>query len=402
MDDHEQNQAGLELEKFKAVLKAATLESGQFLASVTWLQDGRPQWHNCRVNFPDSQVDFAKSKFLEYLNGSSVAVQSEERQLKQRVVLENHQAVGDVVCCTAVVRELHRQYPGRFEIDVRTPFPALWEHNPHLTSITDDDHQALRIPMNCDEHIYSTVHKSNQHPIHLIEAYCQSVANQLGLPSLRPCELRGDIHISPDERGWMSIPHQLHGVQKYWVISTGGKRETTTKWWIDDYAQQVVDHFRGRIQFVMVGMKNDPNHWQPDLRGVIDLRGQTNLREFVRLVHSACGVLSGITAAMHLAAAVPLPSWQNVARPCVVVAGGREPRTWYGYPTHRILETIGSLPCCAFGGCWHSHVLPFGDGNDSGRRFCERVIEGKPKCMWMVRPESVISEIERILQAQAW
>jgi len=46
--------------------------------------------------------------------------------------------------------------------------------------------------------------------------------------------------------------------------------------------QQVVDHFSGKIQFVQIGAQCDVHS---SLRGVVDLRGKTNLRELVRLVY---------------------------------------------------------------------------------------------------------------------
>jgi ADP-heptose:LPS heptosyltransferase len=214
---------------------------------------------------------------------------------------------------------------------------------------------------------------------------------------LHPSRLAGDIHLSKDEYGWKSLPHEKYNVQRYWIICLGGgKTDFTTKWYIPEYAQRIVDYFRGRIQFVQVGATDD-GHWHPGLNGVIDLRGQTTVRQLIRLVHSACGVLSGITSVMHLAAAVPLPTWQRRARPCVVVAGGREPRTWYSYPTHRILETVGSLPCCTTGGCWQSHTVSVG-GSDE--RLCERVVTGHPKCMTLIRPEEVILNVERYLESE--
>jgi ADP-heptose:LPS heptosyltransferase len=230
----------------------------------------------------------------------------------------------------------------------------------------------------------------------LIEGYCDDLAAQLELPALRPRELKGDIHLSDQERGWKSIPDERYNVQRYWLLCAGGKKDFTVKWWLPEHWQAVVDHFRGRIQFVQVGAADDPWHWHPDLRGVIDLRGKTSLRQLVRLIHSASGVVSGITSVMHLAAAVPLPSWQHRPRPCVVIAGGREPRTWYGYGSHRILETVGSLPCCATGGCWHARTVPLHDGQDG--RLCERVINGHPKCMTLITPRMVIDAIETYLQ----
>lgn len=314
----------------------------------------------------------------------------------EKLILRSHLSVGDIVCMTAAVRELHRQYPGRFVTDVRTPFPEIWEHNPDITPIKDDEPAPRRIELDYDKHSYVSVNQSNQHPIHLIEGYCQSLADQLGLPTLRPRELKGHLYLSEQERGWMSQPHERFNVQKYWVLCLGGgKKDFTVKWYIPEYVQQIVDHFRGRIQFVQVGASDDPWHWHPDLNGVIDLRGQTGLRQLIRLVHSSVGVLSGITSLMHLAAAVPCPVWQRRPRPCVVVAGGREPRTWYGYSHHRILESVGALPCCATGGCWQSRTVKLGDGKDE--RLCERVVDQHPACMWLIKPRMVIDAMESYL-----
>jgi hypothetical protein len=311
----------------------------------------------------------------------------------RRIVLKSHLALGDIACLTAVPRELHAQYPGQFEIDVRTPFPDLWWHSPHITSLDDS---AEQIDCHYDRDAWESVNRTNQHPTHMITAYCQDVANSLGI-TLRPTTLAGDIHLSREEWGWKSMPHEHHNCQRYWVIAPGGKTDFTTKIYPAASWQRVIDYFAGRIQFVAVGSLG-PGQIQPQLQGVIDLRGQTDVRQLIRVIHSACGVLCGITSVMHLAAAVPRPPWQRRPRPCVVVAGGREPRTWYGYPTHRILETVGTLPCCSDGGCWHARTVPLNDGHDD--RLCERVRNNAPACMLAIRPEQVILAIEQYLDSE--
>ena len=45
-----------------------------------------------------------------------------------------------------------------------------------------------------------------------------------------------------------------------------------------EYYQEVVDHFRGRIQFVQVG---SAEHDHPDLKGVVSLVGQTDTRQLI-------------------------------------------------------------------------------------------------------------------------
>lgn len=317
----------------------------------------------------------------------------------RKIVLKSRLALGDIVCFSAIPREIHRLYPGQFEIAVDTPFPQLFEHNPHVVPVDSADDWEV-IDCHYDRHPIYSVHRSNQNPVHLLTSYLKDVGLSLGL-DLYSSELRGDIHLSREEYSFMSMPHERFGCQRFWVLSLGGgKRDFTTKWYLPEYTQKIVDYFRGRIQFVQIGMANDEWHWQPDLHGVIDLRGLTDIRQLIRVIHSSCGVLSGITSAMHLAAAVPLPAWQRRPRPCVVVAGGREPRTWYSYPTHRVLESVGSLSCCRDGGCWHARTIPLNDGADSDKRVCERVIGGHPKCMTAIRPESVIMEIEKYLEGE--
>lgn len=322
-------------------------------------------------------------------------------KMPRKVILKTMLALGDVVCFTSAIRELHRQLPGEFLTDVHTPFPDLWDNNPDITRLANDDPQVECIEVHYDRGYYASVNQSNQHPVHLIEGYCQDLGSSLGLPgTLRPEQLKGHIYLSLDEYVQKSLPHELFNCQRYWLICAGGKNDFPVKHLPHAYCQRVINHFEGRIQFVQVGAE-EYGHHHPLLDGVIDLRGKTTIRQLINTIYSACGVLCGITGLMHLAAAVPLPPWQSRPRPCVVVAGGREPRTWYGYQTHRILETVGSLPCCAHGGCWHSHTVPIGTPQEQAKqRLCERVVNGVPKCMAMIRPEEIILNIERILESE--
>jgi ADP-heptose:LPS heptosyltransferase len=144
---------------------------------------------------------------------------------------------------------------------------------------------------------------------------------------------------------------------------------------------------------VQVGEKG---HYHPPLKHVLDFRGKTSLRDLIRLVYHAHGILCPVTLHMHLAAAVPLPPGRTRLRSCVVVAGGREPAHWEQYPGHQYLHTIGALDCCAAGGCWKSRTVPLGDGSklDAPDALCVDVTAaGLPKCMEMITADSVTSEI---------
>ena len=106
----------------------------------------------------------------------------------------------------------------------------------------------------------------------------------------------------------------------FWIVVAGGKSDYTTKWWAPDRYQRVIDHFAGHVLFVQVG---ESGHAHPPLRGVLDLRGNTTLRQLVRLVYHAQGALCPVTLMMHLAAAVECPPGRVRNRPCVVVAHRR-------------------------------------------------------------------------------
>ncbi len=196
---------------------------------------------------------------------------------------------------TAAVRDLHRCQPGKFLTDVRTPCPGLWENNPHLTPL---DEKAPDVEVvQCK---YPLIHHSNQRPCHFIHGFTRFLSERLGV-FIEPTAFKGDIRLSPKEKGWMSQVQEITGEEvPFWIVVAGGKRDFTAKWWAQERYQQVVDHFRGRIQFVQVG---ETGHHHSPLTGVIDLRGKTDVRQFVRLMYHAQGVLCPVTFAMHLAAA---------------------------------------------------------------------------------------------------
>jgi len=286
---------------------------------------------------------------------------------------------------TAAVRDLHVAHPGKFATDVRTPCGPLWLHNPHITRLDENDPEVEQI--DCS---YPLIHKSNQRPVHFLQGFTDFLSERLGV-SILPTMFKGDIHLAEEEKRWMSQVQEItRQPVPFWIVVAGGKYDYTIKWWDHTRYQKVVDHFRGRIFFVQVG---ESRHEHKRLRGVLDLRGKTNLRQFVRLMHHAQGVLCPVTFAMHLAAAVEPRAGAPRQRPCVVVAGGREPAHWEAYPHHQFIHTIGSLSCCAWGGCWKARTVPLGDGDSKDESLCKQVVGTLPKCMDMISAEEVIRRI---------
>lgn len=309
----------------------------------------------------------------------------------RRLILTSFQSPGDVVMLTAAVRDLSLAHRGAFQIDVRTSADALWENNPWLTPLEDGAPGVQTLPMH-----YPLIHHSNQRPFHFIHGYLQYLEQTLDV-KIPPTKFRGDVHLSAKERDGPP-PFADEGIPEgYWILIAGGKYDFTAKWWNPESFGQVVDHFKDRIRFVQCGKEGD---WHPRVQNAIDLVGRTSLRQFIRLIHHADGVLCPVTMAMHLAAAVPARPGKPVNRACVVVAGGREPPHWEVYPHHQFISTNGALACCADGGCWSSRCQLVGDGDSKDRsNLCKRPVQVAddlriPRCMDMIRPEDVIRRIE--------
>ena len=229
---------------------------------------------------------------------------------------------------TAAVRDLHLTFPRQFLTDVRTTCKPLWEYNPHLTALSEDDPAVEQI----DCH-YPLIHHCNERPFHFIQGFTEFLSEQLGI-RIQPTLFRGDIHLAPKERRWISQVQEITEKQSRFGSSSPGASTI-----IRSSGGATIAFRRSWISFAERSYLSRPGisgHEHRRLDGVLDLRGKTNLRQFVRLMHHAQGVVCPVTFAMHLAAAVEARADQARHRPCVVIAGGREPAHWEAYPHHQL------------------------------------------------------------------
>jgi hypothetical protein len=307
-----------------------------------------------------------------------------------KLILRIKLSPGDDVVLSAAVRDLHQCYPNRFITDIRTPSPQLWENNPYITPLQDADPEADIINMACP-----LAERANITPYHFISGFMDYLNRCLGL-NIEPTVLKGDIHLSPEEKSSITPIQEIIGRRRpYWLINSGGKLDLTIKWWDHRRYQEVVDYFQGKILFVQIGRTD---HYHPPLQGVVDLRGKTDLRQLVRWVYHAQGVVSPVSLLMHLAAALEPGRGAAKSRPCVVVAGGREPPSWVTYQGHQFIHTVGALACCAKGGCWKKRTRPLGDGDpkDTPENMCLDVLGDLPRCMDMITAADVIRRMKCI------
>jgi len=304
---------------------------------------------------------------------------------RMKLFLKNFQCPGDILMLTAAVRDLKRAVPS-VSVNVATSAPDLWANNPYLDrSVTE---------ANADRVIsigYPLIHQSDRLPYHFIHAFRKELELQTGL-RIPQGDFRGDLHLSETEK----TPHPLlNDLQNYWLIDAGYKSDFTLKNWSAANYRKVVEILAGKVRFVQIGAR-DPGHRHPNLPGVLDLTGKTSIRDLVRIMYYASGVLTPVSFPMHLAAAVPTPDGH--LRPCVVVAGAREPVTWEQYPGHVFLHNVGAFDCCRSKACWKSRAARLNDGSEKDSSLCLHPVsvsgETIGACMHAISTESVASIIQ--------
>lgn len=315
---------------------------------------------------------------------------------QRRFILSHHRSPGDIVCLTALARDIKAAYGNDVLIDAHTTCMDLWRNNPHLTPLWD--HRQHR-PINNNAHVLKLsygqgIRQHKRETVHFAAYFHRDFHKQTGLavPVTLPY---GDLHLSETERGSSLI----NG--RYWIVISGGKSDFTIKVWRQKAFQEVTDGLaKHGIQFVQIG-STDAGHWHPELANTLNLVGQTNLRDMLRLIYHADGVICGVTGAMHMAAALQ--------RPCVCIAGGREAWWWEAYVRenkgfgpgveqkltvpHRFLHTIGLLSCCQNIGCWRNKVAP----TSKDPLLCHMPVVHPDmaiaKCMDMITPDMVINAV---------
>ena len=305
---------------------------------------------------------------------------------------------GDLTVMSALVRDYYRA-TGEL-CCVQTPHSeGIWDSNPFVVHafVPDDtvpsDYRVVNL--------HYKVSNDENDKQHFLQAFHADASRQLGidipLTEFRPC-----LVLSKDEKRVRPIK------EPYWLINAGGKWDFTTKWWDPDKWQRVIKllHRPDFPRIYQVGYTEYCQH--PGLSGVHSLVDKTTLRELVRTIYHARGVICGVTATMHIAAAF--------SKPCVVVAGGREAWWWDSYsreafnaiyPTipekyaplaeqlthHVFLHSIGKYDCCRYRGCWKMGIW---ENRDKTKNCVQHlpVRAGKrsipqPRCMDEIKAEQV-------------
>lgn len=276
--------------------------------------------------------------------------------MSRKIIIKQHQSPGDILTLTACIRDLKLSYPG-WSIDVRCPAREIFDNNPHITTLTDEEAEVVEIK-------YDEINDCGWVQEHWTNAYRHDMEKKLEV-KIKKTSILPELYISDLEKSWTP---QVEG--DYWVINAGRKQDNELKQY--HRWQEVVtlfnDYFKYKVKLVQIGHED---HVHPDLKGVTNLVGKTDTRQLIRLMYWAKGSVGPLSFHYVISAALKQPS--------VCVMGGKEDVRWHLYPHIRYLYTNGTMPCCEWGGCWL--------GGDLGK--CENQIGGVPKCFALITPYDI-------------
>lgn len=326
--------------------------------------------------------------------------------VKHRLTIKHKWALGDTVLLTALVRDIHKAYPGKYEIVVDTHWTPVWWHNPWVVKAsTPAAGPSQHVTVSWGDAIrWNSVAKypdRRRELKHILAWYHYDFEKTTGI-RVPVTEPRGELFLTAEERKPI-----IRG--RYWVVVGGGKLDITNKHWNTDCYQEVINRLSDKGLFFVQCGATHRNNVHPPLENCINMVGKTdNVRDLFNLIMHADGVLCPVTGAMHIAAVFQ--------KPCVVIAGGREEPwfEWYGdgfeafgkgckpvAMPHKFLHTTGLLWCCDKQGCWKRRTVPIEPSDMQGKGakdLCKepvRLLNGQAVagCMNLITPNHVCEAI---------
>lgn len=283
---------------------------------------------------------------------------------KNEFVFHNRQRIGDMLVFTCAIRDFKAAFPDK-RVNVISTASHIWDNNPYIDrTLKATDENTVKIGPS------KLTNSSNKLDWHFANAFRVSIEEALDI-HIPQGESRPDIWLTQEE--WDS-PNQFG--RPYWLIVLTGEKGWGCKMYPFDRWQEFVNQNPNQL-FVQLGAREDN---PPRLQGenVIDFVGktqekETGIRDLFKLFLNAEGSIGLVSFHMHLSAAL--------YKPCVVVAGAREPVSFTRYAGHQYLANDGCLPC-SVNACWHCDI-----------NKCSQLIDHNgekiPKCVDMIKPEDL-------------
>jgi hypothetical protein len=257
--------------------------------------------------------------------------------------------LGDDILCSAVAHELKKR--GTNRIWHLTRYAELFAGNPDVVTVPAD----FRMQRFCEIFGVPCIDLSYPEPpkAHLIAEMCAR-AGISGTVDLRPY-----VILTEAETAAGRVAQRMPQIAVQTSVAAA-PYPMRNKEWIPERFQVVVNELRRDFEIVQLGVPSDP-----PLRGVLDFRGRTRVREAAGILSASQLFIGLVGGLMHLARAVDCRA--------VIIYGGREHPSQSGYSANENLYWAGT---CA--PCWQRNDCDF-----------DRL------CMREIRPEQVIEAAYR-------
>lgn len=323
----------------------------------------------------------AKANVKEMLEAAAeevgISLVKDEKNLPKEIVFHNRQRIGDMLMFTCGVRDFKAAFP-HIRVNVISVAGHIFDYNPNIDrTLKHTDANTIKIG---PAHLTNA---SNRLDWHFTNAFRVSMEEALGV-HIPQGESRPDIYFTQEE---YDAPRLFE--KPYWIISTTGEKSWGCKMYPFDKWQALVNSCPD-VLFVQIGTAEDNNR---RLKGenVVDYIGKTQskdqgIRDLFKLFLNAEGSIGLVSFHMHLSGALQ--------KPCVVIAGGREPVSFTRYPGHAYLSTDGMLPC-SVKACWKCDIDACKDivlaPSSGGTGSFEKV----PKCVDIIPAAEVIAAFNK-------
>lgn len=270
-----------------------------------------------------------------------------------RRVFHGGGGIGDDLLCTCIFRELKKR--GEPNIVFRTWHRKLFQGNPDVDVLI-----RKKFPVISGLMIHGLNFSLLTYHVPLKEHFLASMCRLAGITG--EVALRPYLFLSPKELAKGRLFDRQMVIQSAGV---GAIIPMKNKEWFPERFQEVASRLQSQGHWIQLGTPLDP-----PLKGALDLRGKTSLRQAAAILANAQVFVGQVGFLMHLARAVDCRS--------VIVYGGRETPDTTGYIANQNL--VGVTPCSP---CWE-----------------ENKCDHDRECMKMISVAMVVKAVEEQIQRQ--
>jgi hypothetical protein len=273
----------------------------------------------------------------------------------------SHSHIGDMVICTGAIRNVCAICN-----DVKFITPEycrdIYRHNPDMIERATTYAELGKITYG------ALADEQRGRWGNVVEGFTRSLCGMLGIPMVSVVTCVPVLHLTDAE---MERAQCWRG---YWLINANCQTCSMSKGY--PQWQRVVDLLGWR--FAQIGGR-EGRDLSPDLTGVLDMRGQTTLRDLMVMAYGCDGIISPPSCITSIGAAF--------GKPQICVNAGREPDALTDYPR---VHHISRKCACGWGVDTGCIACRMGAGKT---RSCMDYVEAGgrawAKCQWETQPEEI-------------